>query len=132
MPTHPLDWSRWPHFAEAEMRCKGSGRCAMDPTFMDRLEALRVAFGRPMPVTSGYRAPEHNAKVSATGRDGPHTTGRAVDVAVAGAEALTLVGLAIARGFTGIGVAQKGAARFIHLDDLSPGGRHPRPALWSY
>lgn len=132
MQPEILEWSRWPHFTEAEMRCKGSGRSAMDPAFMDRLEALRQAFGRPMSITSGYRAPDYNAKVSASGPDGPHTTGRAVDVAVSGADALALVGLAIAQGFTGVGVCQKGGSRFIHLDDLPPGGRHPRPAIWSY
>jgi uncharacterized protein YcbK (DUF882 family) len=126
------DWVRWPHFTEAEMRCKGTGRCLMDPAFMDCLEALRQAFAKPMTIASGYRAPEYNARVSGTGLDGPHTTGRAVDVAVAGADALRLVGLAVAHGFTGIGVCQKGGARFIHLDDITPGGRHPRPTLWSY
>jgi uncharacterized protein YcbK (DUF882 family) len=126
------DWVRWPHFTEAEMRCKGTGRCLMDPAFMDRLEALRQAFAKPMPITSGYRAPEYNVRVSSTGLDGPHTTGRAVDVRVTGADALRLVSLAVAHGFTGIGVSQKGGARFIHLDDLTPGGRHPRPTLWSY
>jgi hypothetical protein len=31
--------------------------------------------------------------------------------------------------FTGIGIQQKGGARFIHLDDLTGVGR---PTVWSY
>lgn len=128
-----MDWDnrRWPNFSPEEFRCKGSGRMEMNVDFLDRLQALRTAFGKPMIITSGYRSPEHNKAVSSTGSDGPHTTGRAVDVAVSGADAVKLVGLAIQMGFTGIGVKQKGphAGRFIHLDDLTAG---PRPGMWSY
>lgn len=124
------DW-RWPSFTRAELVCKcGCGRCEMDPAFMDALQALRNHYGRPMPVTSGYRCPDHNARVSNTGLDGPHTTGRAVDVAVKrGLDAWDLAFLAMSHGFTGIGVSirsgQKGA--FLHLDRLEGSGR-----LWSY
>jgi len=47
---------------------------------------------------------------------------------VSRAQAHRLLVLACAAGFTGIGVAQKGNGRFIHLDDLQEG----RPAVWSY
>lgn len=103
----------------------------MVDAFMDRLEDLRVAYGRPMSLSSAYRCAAHNAAVSSTGTDGPHTTGRAVDVLVSGPEAFKLIQLAVSRGFTGIGVKQKGDGRFIHLDDL-PDGSHPRPRIWSY
>jgi hypothetical protein len=51
-----------------------------------------------------------------------------------GADALELVALALAYGFTGIGVNQKGAhdGRFIHLDDLDNAPGQPRPCIWSY
>ena len=32
----------------------------------------------------------------------------------------------------GIGVNQKGASRFIHLDDLDQSDSHTRPWVWSY
>lgn len=104
----------------------------MDLDFMDRLGKLRAAFGKPMPVSSGYRCPEHNARVSSTGATGPHTTGRAVDVQISGKDAFKLLSLAAYFGITGIGVNQKGphAKRFIHLDTLPEGGK--RPATWSY
>lgn len=97
--------------------------------FMDDLQELRQLFGRPMPVTSGYRCSEYNTKVSSTGPNGPHTTGRAVDIGLGGSAAYDLLKLALGRGFTGIGVNQKGTGRFIHLDKLTDG---PRPNVWSY
>ena len=129
---HPLDWSLYPNFTEAEMRCRGTGRCDMDPNFMARLQALRTEYGRPMAVTSGFRAPEYNVRVSESGTSGPHTTGRAVDIAVRGADALDLIVLAVKHGFTGIGVKQDGMGRFVHLDDLPEIPGRPRPTIWSY
>jgi zinc D-Ala-D-Ala carboxypeptidase len=40
--------------------------------------------------------------------------------------------LALEQGFTGIGVSQKGAIRFIHVDDLPDAPGQPRPTIWSY
>jgi zinc D-Ala-D-Ala carboxypeptidase len=40
--------------------------------------------------------------------------------------------VALKHGITGVGVNQKGGARFIHLDDLEPTGHFPRPTIWSY
>lgn len=126
----------WPYFAAEELRCR-CGECGstgeeMDARFMVRLVRLREAFGRPMPLTSAYRCPAYNERVSSTGRAGPHTRRRAVDVRVAGEDAYRLVRLALEHGFTGIGVRQHGpwAGRFVHLDDLQAG--FPRPRLWSY
>lgn len=124
-----LDWSRWPNFSADEMRCKGSGKCLMDPGFMDRLQRLRNALGLPMPVSSGYRSQEYNAQVSKTGRNGPHTTGRAVDITCDGGTMFKIIDLAPALGFTGIGIGRG----FIHLDDLPPIlGARPRPWVWNY
>lgn len=106
----------------------------MDPAFMDWLQDLRRSLGFPLPVTSGYRCPDHNAKVSSTGRTGPHTTGKAADIRLSGDAAFDLAQAAIEAWATGLGVAQKGdhAGRFIHLDRLPASGPHPRPRIWSY
>lgn len=100
--------------------------------FMDKIEGLRVAYGRPLSVSSAARCPAHNAKVSGTGRTGPHTTGRAIDLRVSHADAWHLLSLAMRYGFTGIGVQQKGGGRFLHLDDLPNAEGQPRPTVWSY
>lgn len=125
------DW-RWPHFTPDELRCKGTGELVVVEQFLDRLERVRVQLGKPMVITSGYRAPAYNAQVSTTGTEGPHTTGRAVDVAIAGVDAFAVVRLAVAMGFTGIGVSQRGdrGGRFIHLDDIDDW--RIRPRIWSY
>ncbi len=120
------------YFDSSEMMCKcGCKECRMAKSFMDRLDGLRWAYNKPLIVNSGYRCPSHNARVSRkTGEDGPHTRGHAVDLRVSGHDAYTIVRLATALGFTGIGVAQSGTGRYIHLDDLTD---HPyRPWIWSY
>lgn len=97
---------------------------------MNRLQALRTAYGKPLKVSSGYRSPLHPIE-AAKALPGAHSTGNAVDLLVRGADAYKLVALAIQFGFTGIGVQQKGESRFIHLDDIVD-SRFPRPTVWSY
>jgi len=124
----------WEFFKPEEFACKHCGENKIQVGFVDKLDALRKTYGAPIVISSGYRCPEYNATVSSTGTNGPHTTGRAVDIAVSGAEAFKLMELALASGeFNGVGVNQKGnhAGRFIHLDDLDPAS-HPRPGVWSY
>jgi len=121
----------WEFFTENELRCKcGCGKADMHPEFMHRLVGLRRELGFPFVLSSAFRCPKHNAEVSNTGEEGPHTTGRAVDIQVRGADAVKLVSFAPLYGFKGIGVSQKGGARFIHIDDL--GSPFPRPNIWSY
>lgn len=135
MDASALDWSRWPNFAEREFRCScGCGRADMAPGFLDKLQAIRDRLGRPLIVNSGYRCPDYNMRISTSGRGGPHTTGHAADIAAAGADAELVDGIAVELGITGRGVKQHGPwpGRFLHLDDLEPGGAHPRPRLWSY
>lgn len=131
----PEEFSRrWVNFSRAEFACRGTGLCKMDPMFLDKLQVLRATFRRPMIITSGYRDPGYNATVSKTGIDGPHTFGKAADIAVDRTDAFNLLRLALELGFTGIGVNQKGKARFLHLDTLSPSEASPapRPTIWSY
>lgn len=126
------DNERWPNFSPDEFACKGDGTLSVNPVFMDRLQTLRTFYAKPMIISSGYRSPEYNASVSSTGLTGPHTTARAADIAVRGADALHLITLALEVGFIGIGVNQRGNSRFIHLDDLPDAPGQPRPWIWSY
>jgi len=122
------------HFRDHELKCRCCGKNLMDPEFMEKLEVLRVHFDTPMVVTSAYRCPKHNYTVSTTGAKGPHTTGKAIDISIAGSDAHYLVRLAMRMGFTGIGINQKGAhiSRFVHLDTLTEEEGYPRPRVWSY
>ncbi|MBF0099157.1 MAG: peptidase M15 [Magnetococcales bacterium] len=128
--------TQWPHFSEAELACHcGCGRQEMEDSFMIELEKLRTAFGQPMVVTSGFRCPNYNMQASHTGPCGPHTTGKAVDIQISGADAHRLLTLALQQGcFTGIGVSQAGPhnTRFLHLDTIEPSPGRPRPTVWTY
>lgn len=121
-----MDWSNIKYFKEAEFKCKHCGECEIDQELVEKLDAIRHLMGVPLTVTSGYRCPVHNSNVSATGTDGPHTTGKAADIGISGEKAREFLGHAV-KLFNGIGVQQKGnhASRFIHVDLLSP-------RLWSY
>lgn len=128
--------SKWKHFSKEELACHcgcGHGEDMMDGTFMRTMVLLREQAGFPFVVTSAYRCPEYNAKVSHTGRTGPHTTGRAMDIAISRRQADTLDKLSVAsQGITGRGWQQRGEKRFIHLDDLPDAPGQPRPTIWSY
>lgn len=123
--------SGWRYFPRHELACKCCGEMHMHPGFMRKLVELRDKAGFPFPVTSAYRCPNHNQRVSSTGINGPHVTGRAVDIAVSRERALWIVSYAVEYGFTGLGISQKGTSRFIHLDDLQAPD-YPRPSIWSY
>ena len=121
-----------PHFSKSELECKcGCGEASMSPDFLKRLERVRIAFGRPMIISSGYRCPDYNFEIG-SGKLSPHTEGRAVDVAVRGGDALKLVDVGIYCGMTGFGISQKGESRFIHLDDADAIKGRPRKWIWSY
>lgn len=123
------DWGKYPDFSEAEFRCRYTSRCEMQAQFMDVLQAIRTEYGKPMVITSGYRHPTHPVEANKLGT-GEHTLGTCCDVAVAGADALRLVGIALRHGITRVGVNQKGSGRFLHLG--LGGGTLPNPAMWSY
>ena len=124
---------RWTYFTEDEMRCKGSGNVHMDEDFMTKLVSIREKLSAPMTITSAYRDPEHNDRVGGS-KSSAHIEGKAVDIACYGEKAFKIVELALAEGFSGIGVSQKGphGARFIHLDTMEINPLAARPWIWSY
>lgn len=127
-------WQQIIHFRESEFRCQCCGEAKMNMEFILLLDDLRHRVGMPLRVSSGYRCPWHNDKVSTTGFNGPHTTGRAVDLAIYGPDAFRVLTQASLGGWMrGIGVNQKGPLnkRFLHLDNLEEPD-HPRPRIWSY
>lgn len=123
----------WKNFTRSELQCSETGECNMIPSFMDRLQALRTEYGKPMTISSGFRSKNHSAERKKN-RPGTHSMGCAVDIKVHGSDAFRLVMLAEKHGFTGIGVKQHSnpAYRFIHLDDAPNTQHRPRPWIWSY
>lgn len=122
------------YFSPKELKCK-CGTCnsdgsEMSESFMRKMDVIRELCGFPLIVTSAYRCPAYNAKVSSTGENGPHTTGHAIDIKVSHEQAFIFLKIALAQKMTGVGVQQKGASRFIHVDDLA--APYPRPRIWSY
>ncbi len=91
------------YFSEEELTCNcGCGRQEMDDDFMQVMDSIRENLGYPLIVTSAYRCPEYNNRVSTTGYNGPHTTGKALDIAISGEKAFWLILEAYENGFTGI------------------------------
>jgi len=122
------------HFTDAELACRCGCGTLPPQEFQEELELLRVAYGRPMRISSAARCPDHNESVSAKRtRDGPHTIG-AVDVLVFGSDAWELDRCARRFGWSGIGTHQKEhrETRFKHLDRLVSAPGRPRPWEWSY
>lgn len=131
--------SQWEYFSIEELTCQcGCGRMEMDSKFMELLVRLREHLGFPFPVTSGFRCPEHNARVSKSPmvmKYGPHVAGKAVDIHVYSTRAFLLQKHAMQFGFTGIGANLRGdiSEYFVHLDTLENGELlTTRPNSWTY
>lgn len=124
------------YFKPHELACKHCGRMEFKQSTLDRLNKLRMLYGKPIRLSSAYRCPEANIS---GGYTQTHSTGQAVDILIGGAEAFEIMRIALLCKFTGIGVNQKGGReRFIHLDDLTEeqakqlNSAATRPAVWSY
>ena len=118
------------HFTDKEMACQcpDCDGGEMNPSFMDRLERLRVHLGFPFIVSSAYRCESHNKAVGGA-PNSLHVKGMAVDILVSGDRAYKIIESAKSFGFKGIGISQKsGDTRFIHLDNRS----QDYVSLWSY
>ena len=122
---------QYKYFSEEELSCSHCQENGMNDDFMQKVEALREELGFPFVVTSGYRCRSHPIEAPKFSA-GAHSTGNALDIAVAGDEANRLLEGAFKAGFKGIGVNQKGDVRFIHLDNIEKGHGRPRPWVWSY
>lgn len=132
---HPDQWEWAPYFSVSEFTCKGSGKCLMQPDFMQRLFMLRDEYGKPMIINSGYRSPEHNAAIGGE-KNSAHILGRAADIRVYGSYAYTLVMLAQQHGFPRLGLDQRLSVpiekRYVHIDSMTANEGYPSPWCWSY
>lgn len=84
------------------------------PEIRTGVESLQKAWGRELPIVSGFRDPARNRKAGGA-KKSQHQHGNAVDIDVSTlsqAERIELIRLASSQGFKGIGVY----ANSIHLD----------------
>ena len=126
-----VDWSKSKYFIANEFVCSHTGKSEMDKEFIFKLNQLRDNFGKPLNISSGYRDPTHPVEAMKKVA-GAHSTGQACDILIERQDAYKLLSLAFLVGFTGIGVNQKGGARFLHLDTIEGSPARPRPTIWSY
>lgn len=115
-----------PHFTETELRCRcrrpECDAVPMDQIFMQRLEALRVEWGKPLLPTSGQRCEFQNRLVGGA-PDSYHLKGRAVDFWFQDTEELArFETLAAKFGMNGLGSGR----HLIHCDN------RPSMARWHY
>lgn len=117
------------YFSVKELSCKCCGTYNFNELTLKRLNQLRYELGHPIFINSGYRCKAYNDKIGATQT---HASGQAVDIKIRGSKAHKMIAKAIEIGFTGIGVNQKGANRYVHIDDLQGSDDIYRPTIWSY
>ena len=73
------------HFQLHEFACiDGSKPVFLSQALVDILEAIRVHFGRPVKVTSGYRTVSYNAGLKNSSKKSQHCNGLAADIKVKG------------------------------------------------
>ena len=121
------------NFSSKELSCSCCGKNEFNKETLVALQRLRDTIGKPLKLSSAYRCPIHNDKISSTGPNGPHTTGKAIDILCSGKFAHEILGIVMIRSgiWKGIGISQKGkhTSRFIHFDTKDS---DMRPWIWSY
>ena len=106
----------WKNFTRDEFACKcGCGENKIKDEAIDLAQEVRDEVGFPMPITSGYRCDNHPVE-KAKMKPGTHNRGIAFDVGVSGGKARLVTAALLKRSVGGVGVNQKGSARFVHGD----------------
>lgn len=118
----PASAWRWPSFSPQEIACRGTGKILIDPSAMDRLQALRDEIGKPIILNSAYRSPEHNRKVGGAKRS-KHLDGVAFDCRMDNHDPQEFMAAARRHGFNGIG--EYPVLGFCHIDARAT------PANWT-
>ena len=86
-------------FHEDEFRCQHCGSLSgVDWDFASEIDALRERVGFPLILSSAYRCADHPIE-KRKDKPGSHATGRAVDVAATGEQALKVIDGGFRYGF---------------------------------
>ena len=73
------------HFRVYEFACTdGSDPVFLSQALVDILENIRVHFGQPVHINSGYRTVSYNAGISGSSKKSQHCSGLAADIRVDG------------------------------------------------
>jgi len=112
-------------FKPEEFACPCCGENNINPLLVEKLNAARCRFGKPIVITSGFRCKAHNETVGGSPTSS-HLKGLAVDIACDNSlDRFELLSALLGVGFQRIGVAKT----FIHVDlDLTKSHR----VAWLY
>jgi hypothetical protein len=107
------------HFNISEFHCKGANcgctETLHDPILSAYLQQIRVHFGKPIYITSGYRCKKHNESVG--GVSGSlHMKGQAADFVISGVKPVEIAQYAEQIGIKGIGLYGPEDGNFVHID----------------
>ena len=117
------------NFSQDECSCHcGCGLWKMNAGFMRKVQKLRDICGFALPINSGIRCESHNLAIKGHPTSA-HLTGEGIDIRVDREKARIVIKNAIELGFEGVGIAQQGEGRFVHLDDKK---RKNGKAVWTY
>lgn len=110
--------TKWKYFAEHEVY-------KLDKKLVDMLDKAREIAGIPFVITSGFRTPEHNARVGGE-PNSAHLRGLAADLRCRNSEErFAIVNALLKVGFNRIGIGSS----FIHCD-IDP--TLPQNVMWTY
>ena len=110
------------HFKVREFRCKdGSDPVFIDSELVELLEKIRVHFGKPVTITSGFRTAAHNATVAKAAKYSQHLYGKAADIRVEGISVENVYAYAdkLLGNAEGCGIYPPGLGRangWVHVD----------------
>ena len=100
------------NFDMKEFVDRRTGEVKVNPSLLERLEALRAELGNvPVIINSGFRSMSSNREVAGA-EDSQHLFGNAADISVPGKTPQEIADAAIKVGFTGIGIYPN----HVHVD----------------
>lgn len=123
MPLHYFSYE-----SDPMLKCPCCGERGMNERFMMMLDELRAGVGFAFNITSGFRCPDYNSKLSSTGRTGPHTYGRAVDISATSRQKYLIMAAARDFGWSRFGIGKN----FIHVDSLNEADGFTPEVIWTY